>query len=178
MVMEPTGHLVRACCTLLAMFAAMCPATSSSLDIVVFHLEILVLEASSPGTVPVSCLTRAIVAAEQARLLASAKRWRSTDLTSLHCLTRLLGTRLSLVFQTLLHFIPISHHKPLCGCVVPEPWYIILRHFKLYVKKVGFFTTYHRYDIMYVGHGLPHGVACREFYDVEVSCVQATMHLV
>ena len=92
MVMEPMGHLVKACCTLLAMFATMCPDTSSSLGIVVFLLEILDFEESSPCTVPVSCLTRAIVVAEQARLLASAKRWRSIDLTSLHGLTRLLGT--------------------------------------------------------------------------------------
>ena len=92
MVMETAGHLGRACCTLLAMFAVMCPATSSSLCIVPFLLEILDFEVTSPCTVLVSCLTRAIVTAEQARLLASAKRWRSIDLTSLHCLTRLLGT--------------------------------------------------------------------------------------
>ena len=74
MVMEPMGHLVRAFCTLLAMFAAMCPATSSSLGIVVLLLEILDFEAISPCTVPVSRLTKAIVAAEEARLLASAKQ--------------------------------------------------------------------------------------------------------
>ena len=74
MLMEATGHLVRTCCSLLAMFAAMCPATSSSLGIVVFLLEILDCEVCSPCTVPVSCLTRAIVAAEQPRLLASANR--------------------------------------------------------------------------------------------------------
>ena len=89
MFMEATGHLVRACCTLLAMFAAMCPATSSSLGIVVFLLEILDFEVSSPCTVPVSCLTGAIVVAEQARLFGSVKRWRSIDLTSLSSLTRL-----------------------------------------------------------------------------------------
>ena len=74
MMMEPMGHLVKACCTLLAMFAAMCLATSSSLGIVVLLLEILDFEAISPCTVPVSRLTKAIVAAEQARLLASAKQ--------------------------------------------------------------------------------------------------------
>ena len=41
MVMETAGHLGRACCTLLAMFAVMCPTTSSSLCIVPFLLEIL-----------------------------------------------------------------------------------------------------------------------------------------
>ena len=91
MVMETKGHLVRACCTLLAVFAAMCPVPSSSLGIVVFLLQILDFEVSSPCAVPVSCLIRAIVATEHARLLASVKRWRSIDLTSLNCLTRLLG---------------------------------------------------------------------------------------
>ena len=65
MVMERMGHLVSACCTSLTFFAAMCPSSGSSLGIVVFFLEILDLEVSSPCTVPVSCLTRAIVAVEQ-----------------------------------------------------------------------------------------------------------------
>ena len=56
------------------MFAAVCPATSSSLGIVVFLLEILDFEVSSPCTVPVSCLTRAVIVAAQVRLLASANR--------------------------------------------------------------------------------------------------------
>ena len=70
----------------------MWPLISSNRAIDMPRLEILDLDVKSPLIKPESCSTNATVAAQHARLLASAKTWRCTALVSAMPVTILLGT--------------------------------------------------------------------------------------
>jgi hypothetical protein len=73
-VTDLMGSLLRALRRFFAKFVAIWPLTGSKRAIDVLRLQIRDLEVRNPFTVPVSQSTTAMVVAEHAELLASAKR--------------------------------------------------------------------------------------------------------